>query len=170
MKRLFYPIFALATLSLAQCNETKSMPTAEVAPEAPEPEKIVKMSDAEWKEKLSAEEYRILRQAGTERSFGAVYKEFEKQGKGTYYCVGCDAELFSSKEKFDSGSGWPSFYSASNKKNVKEVMETDGSGRVEVRCNVCDGHLGHVFSGEGYDNPTDQRFCINGTVLKYVPK
>ncbi|MDC0547454.1 peptide-methionine (R)-S-oxide reductase MsrB [Opitutales bacterium] len=124
----------------------------------------------EWKKILSPEQYRILREAGTERPNGKVYLEFKKQGPGTYYCAGCDAELFSSKEKFDSHCGWPSFYDPSKAKNVKTSIDYHlGYARTEVRCNVCDGHLGHVFSGEGFDTPTDKRYCINGTVLKFVP-
>ena len=141
------------------------METATAAPA--QPEKPVKKSDDEWRKELSPEQYRVLRQSGTERPFGEIYKEFKAQGEGTYYCAGCDAELFSSKEKFDSHCGWPSFYDPANAKNVKSIMDPDGQ-RVEVRCAVCDGHLGHVFSGEGFDTPTDQRYCINGVALKYV--
>lgn len=133
------------------------------------PEQPVKKSDAEWKKQLSPEQYRIARQAGTEAPNGEVYKQFKNQGAGTYYCAGCDAELFTSKEKFDSRCGWPSFYDPSKAKNVKSLPDPDGR-RVEVRCKVCDSHLGHVFTGEGFDTPTDQRYCINGTVLKFVPQ
>jgi len=132
-----------------------------------QPEKPVKKTNEEWKKELTPEQYRILRQSGTERPFGEIYKEFKQQGEGTYYCAGCNAELFSSKEKFDSHCGWPSFYDPSNAKNVKSIADPDGI-RVEVRCAVCDGHLGHVFSGEGFNTPTDQRYCINGIALKYV--
>jgi peptide-methionine (R)-S-oxide reductase len=148
---------------------TKSDPNPEKITSTTAPKKI-KMEDAEWKKKLNPEQYRILRKAGTERAFGEVYKEFKKQGEGKYVCAGCDTELFSSNEKFDSKCGWPSFYDPSNAKNV--VTSVDyllGYARTEVLCAVCDGHLGHVFSGEGFDTPTDQRYCINGTVLKFVP-
>ena len=124
----------------------------------------------EWKKILSPEQYRILREAGTERPNGKVYLEFKKQGPGTYYCAGCDAELFSSKEKLDSHCGWQSFYDPSKAKNVKTSIDYHlGYARTEVRCNVCDAHLGHVFSGEGFDTPAEKRYCINGTVLKFVP-
>ncbi len=143
----------------------------EVSKTAPEqPTGPVVKTEEEWKKELTPEQYRILREAGTERSNGQVYEEFKKHGGGTYYCAGCNAELFSSKEKFDSHCGWPSFYDPANAKNVK--YETDyllGYERTEVRCKVCDGHLGHVFKGEGFDTPTDKRYCINGTVLKFVP-
>jgi peptide-methionine (R)-S-oxide reductase len=131
---------------------------------------IIERTDAEWKKILSPEQYRILREAGTERPNGKIYIEIKKQGPGTYYCVGCDTELFSSKEKFDSKCGWPSFYDPSNAKNVKTSVDyLLGYPRTEVLCAVCDGHLGHVFKGEGFDTPTDKRYCINGTVLKFVP-
>ena len=107
----------------------------------------------------------------TDARDGQVYEEFKKQGEGTYHCAGCGAELFSSKEKFDSHCGWPSFYDPSKVKNVKyNVDYVLGYPRTEVRCKVCDGHLGHVFDGEGFATPTDKRYCINGTVLKFVPR
>ena len=144
----------------------------EIDEEAPEqPKGEVKKSDEEWQKELTPEQYRILRKAGTERAGGQVYKEFKGQGEGTYYCAGCNAELFSSKEKFDARCGWPSFYDPSKAKNIKYNVDFHlGYARTEVRCKVCDGHLGHVFKGEGYNTPTDKRYCINGTVLKFVPK
>ena len=149
------------------CAEPKKtvMETSDHVPA--QPEKPVKKTDPEWKKELTPEQYDVLRQSGTERPFGEIYKEFKQQGEGTYYCAGCDAELFSSKEKFDSHCGWPSFYDPANAKNVKSIADPDGM-RVEVRCAVCDGHLGHVFTGEGFNTPTDQRYCINGIALKYV--
>tara|TARA_R110002096_G_scaffold16106_4_gene54971 strand:+ start:383 stop:979 length:597 start_codon:yes stop_codon:yes gene_type:complete len=162
-------LFAGFALSLNAEDEKETV--IEVLEKAPEqPKSPVKKTEEEWKKELTPEQFRILRQAGTERSNGQVYKEFKAQGGGTYYCAGCNAELFSSKEKFDSHCGWPSFYDPANAKNVK--YETDfhlGYARTEVRCMVCDGHLGHVFEGEGFDTPTDKRYCINGTVLKFVP-
>lgn len=164
-------ISLILALSLSACAENTSDKTMETSKQAPEqPAKAVEKTDAEWKKILTPEQYYILREAGTERPNGEVYKQFKKQGGGTYYCAGCNAELFSSKEKFDSGCGWPSFYDPSKAKNVK--TDTDyhlGYARTEVRCAVCDGHLGHVFEGEGYDTPTDKRYCINGLVLKFVP-
>ncbi len=133
------------------------------------PAKVVK-TEAEWRAQLTPEQYRVLREAGTERPNGPAYEEFKKQGGGTYYCAGCNAELFSSKEKFDSHCGWPSFYDPANAKNVKTKVDISfGSVRTEVLCAVCDGHLGHVFKGEGFNTPTDQRYCINGVSLKFVP-
>jgi peptide-methionine (R)-S-oxide reductase len=144
------------------------METSERTPTPPEGP--VTKTDAEWKAELTPEQYDILRKAGTESPNGEVYKQFKHQGSGTYYCAGCGAKLFSSKEKFDSGCGWPSFYDPAKAENV--VTDTDykmGYPRTEVRCAVCGGHLGHVFTGEGFDTPTDKRYCINGTVLKFVP-
>ena len=133
-------------------------------------EEIAKMTDEEWKKKLTTEQYAILRKAGTERSNGQIYKEFKAQGGGTYHCAGCGTELFSSKEKFDSNCGWPSFFDPSKAKNVKTRIDRSGfMVRTEVICAVCGGHLGHVFTGEGFNTPTDKRYCINGTALKFVP-
>jgi len=169
MRSFLILTLALGAFLFAQQNsKEEKMSTSEKAPEAPVPEKIAKVTDAQWKEMLTPEQYRILREAGTERPNGEVYKQFKEQGAGTYYCAGCDAELFTSKTKFDSHCGWPSFYDPSDAKNVKQIPDPDGL-RVEVRCKVCDGHLGHVFTGEGFNTPKDQRYCINGSVLKFVP-
>ena len=132
--------------------------------------KMITKSEEEWKSQLTPEQFRILRKAGTERPNGKVYDEFKRQGKGVYFCVGCDTELFSSNEKFDSHCGWPSFFDPSKVENVKTSVDyLLGYPRTEVLCAVCDGHLGHVFTGEGYDTPTDKRYCINGTVLRFRP-
>jgi peptide-methionine (R)-S-oxide reductase len=146
-------------------------PIIETLKEAPaQPAAAVEKTDEEWRKILTPEQYQILRKAGTERANGQVYHEFKDQGGGTYYCAGCGTELFSSKEKFDSHCGWPSFYDPSKAKNIKTTTDYHlGYARTEVRCAVCDGHLGHVFTGEGYKTPTDKRYCINGTVLKFVP-
>ena len=156
----------------AVAEDTKKSDTAiEVLEKAPEqPSDFVKKTDEEWKKELTPEQYRILREAGTEPADGDVYKEFKNQGGGTYYCAGCNAELFTSTEKFDSHCGWPSFYDPSKAKNVKYNVDYHlGYARTEVVCKRCEGHLGHVFEGEKFDTPTDKRYCINGTVLKFVP-
>jgi peptide-methionine (R)-S-oxide reductase len=143
-------------------NETSAASTSTVT--------RIEKSDEEWRKELSPEQYRVLRQAGTERAFGPAYEEFKKQGTGTYVCGGCGAELFSSKEKFDSHCGWPSFYDPANAKNV--ITRDDsalGMKRTEVLCARCGGHLGHVFTGEGFPTPTDKRYCINGVSLKFIP-
>jgi peptide-methionine (R)-S-oxide reductase len=173
MKTKVNLLFAIITLGLgAACAEEKKKEKAmETSKEAPsEPTKKVVKTDEEWKKILTPEQYRILRQSGTERAHGEVYNEFKKQGEGTYHCAGCNALLFSSKEKFDSGCGWPSFYDPAKAQNVS--TKTDNSGgyvRIEVICAKCDGHLGHVFEGEGFKTPTDKRYCINGVGLKFVP-
>jgi len=171
LRSMKHALMLLGAATLLACGEESAKPGMETRDQTPEqPVETVEKTDAEWREQLTPEQYRILRQAGTEPPNGAVYKEFKQQGAGTYYCAGCNAELFSSKEKFDSRCGWPSFYDPANAKNVK--TDTDyhlGYARTEVRCAVCDGHLGHVFEGEGFDTPTDKRYCINGTVLTFVP-
>ena len=145
------------------------MKSNEPSPAAVAASPVVK-SDAEWRQTLTPEQYRVLRHAGTEAPNGPAYEEFKKQGAGTYVCGGCGAELFSSKEKFDSHCGWPSFYDPANAKNVVAREDRSfGSVRTEVLCAQCGGHLGHVFKGEGYKTPTDQRYCINGVSLKFVP-
>jgi peptide-methionine (R)-S-oxide reductase len=160
-------IFSLAACSAG--DEKKA--TMETSAEKPaDPEVKVVMTDAECRKKLTPEQFRILREAGTESPNGRVYKEFKSQGEGTYHCAGCDALLFSSKEKFDSGCGWPSFYDPAKAQNVNTKKDlTLGMVRVEVTCAKCDGHLGHVFEGEGFNTPTDKRYCINGVGLKFVP-
>jgi len=131
----------------------------------------VMKSDEEWREMLDDEQFRVLREAGTEAPFGPAYEEFKKQGAGTYYCVGCDAKLFSSNEKFDSGCGWPSFFDPAKEENVKTRPDYSGGRvRTEVLCARCDGHLGHLFTGEGFDTPTDQRYCINMVTMRFVPE
>lgn len=136
----------------------------------PEDPTKVEKTDAQWNDALTAEQYRVLRKAGTEQPFGPAYEEFSRQGIGTYVCGGCGAPLFSSNEKFDSQCGWPSFYDPADARNVKTRTDNSvGRERTEVLCTVCDGHLGHVFKGEGYDTPTDLRYCINGVSLKFIP-
>jgi peptide-methionine (R)-S-oxide reductase len=165
-RRLTALIFSLAILS---CHAEE--PKMETAKEAPaEPTAKVEKTDEQWKKELTPEQYRILRQAGTEPANGAVYKEFKAQGEGNYHCAGCGALLFSSKEKFDSKCGWPSFYDPAKAQNVKTKRDlSHGMIRVEVVCAKCDGHLGHVFEGEGFNTPTDKRYCINGVGLTFVP-
>ena len=112
----------------------------------------------------------LLPEVVQEAAHMEAYDEFKQQGAGTYVCAGCGAELFSSKEKFDSHCGWPSFYDPANAKNVKTRDDyTLGTVRTEVTCAQCNGHLGHVFKGEGFKTPTDTRYCINGVTLKFVP-
>jgi peptide-methionine (R)-S-oxide reductase len=161
-----------STLLIVGCfaadpTSPKTKPAASMDSEKP----AVVKSESEWKKKLTEEQYRVTREAGTERPFGLAYEEFDKQGEGTYYCVCCGAELFTSTQKFHSGCGWPSFYDQSTAKNIRELVDNSGGmHRIETVCKRCDAHLGHVFEGEGYKTPTDRRFCINGVALKFVPK
>ncbi|MCB1227261.1 MAG: peptide-methionine (R)-S-oxide reductase MsrB [Verrucomicrobiales bacterium] len=137
------------------------------------PQFEVQLPDEAWKQKLTLEQYAVARQAGTERPFGKVYQEFEAQGEGDYHCVCCGVRLFTSKEKFHSGCGWPSFYDDSADNNVLErVDDSHGMRRVETVCKRCGAHLGHVFDGESISagTPTNRRFCINGVAIVFVAK
>ena len=127
-------------------------------------EKVVK-SDEQWRAELSPEEYRVLRESGTEAPFIGEYTDTETNG--IYACRACGAELFRSDAKFHSGCGWPSFFTPLAAETITETKDmSHGMVRTEIRCAACDSHLGHVFEGEGYKTPTDLRYCINAVCLK----
>jgi peptide-methionine (R)-S-oxide reductase len=129
-------------------------------------EKISK-SDAEWRAELTPEQYHIMREKGTERAFSGKY--YETKTPGMYICAACGEQLFSSETKFESGSGWPSFYQPVDQEKVETHEDRSfGMKRVEVTCGRCGAHLGHVF--EDGPNPTGMRYCINSASLKLDPK
>jgi len=129
-------------------------------------EKVIK-SDDQWRAELSPEEYRVLREAGTEAPFVGEYTDTETNG--IYACRACGAELFRSDAKFHSGCGWPSFFTPLAAETVTEIKDmSHGMVRTEIRCAACNSHLGHVFEGEGYKTPTDLRYCINSISMTLI--
>ncbi len=124
--------------------------------------------DDNWKKKLTPEQYRVLREKGTESPFTGKYVNMHDDGM--YHCAGCNTPLFSSDTKFDSKSGWPSFYDVADKGNVKLIEDNShGMHRTEVVCKTCGGHLGHVFD-DGPQDKTGKRFCINSCALEFKKK
>jgi methionine-R-sulfoxide reductase len=129
----------------------------------PEPDRRLELTDAEWRERLSEEDFYVLRQHGTERAFTGEFCESHEPG--IYECKGCGNTLFDSSIKFESGTGWPSFTQPIEENAIKYIKDTSfGMVRVEIQCNVCDGHLGHVFP-DG-PAPSKLRYCVNSASIR----
>lgn len=162
MKYSLIAVLAIGTLSFSACaqNQTNSVPqTNNQFP--------LKKTDEEWKKTLTQEQYYILREKGTERAFTGAY--YDNHEKGTYYCAGCHQALFSSDTKFESGTGWPSFWQPISKTAVTVGQDNShGMSRDEVLCSNCGGHLGHVF--DDGPKPTGLRYCMNSASMKFEKK
>lgn len=151
-------LFVLMSITLIKAQDKKMEEKSK---------KELPKTEEEWKKKLSPEEYRVLREKGTERPYVGVYDQHWEAG--VYVCKGCGAELFDAKTKFDAGCGWPSFYEGVDKSRIKEHVDSSfGMRRVEVTCAACGGHLGHVFP-DG-PKPTGDRYCINSVSLGFKKK
>jgi peptide-methionine (R)-S-oxide reductase len=155
----------LAALSIKQAAAQTTVKAAGGSNDSPFP-KVIK-TDEEWKRILTPEQYSVTRQKGTEAPYSSPLNKIHD--KGIFACVGCDLSLFSSKQKFDSGTGWPSFWAPIAKANVREEVDNSLSEtRTEVLCARCDAHLGHVF--DDGPEPTGLRYCMNGVAMKFIKK
>lgn len=172
MKRILFTWSFLALLLGPGCNQAQQAHSTAVdaspiiTPEGDTIQKVIK-SEEEWKKQLAPFEYYVLREAGTERAFTGAYWNHHEDG--IYTCRACGFPLFASETKFESGTGWPSYYQPLNDYCIEEVTDSSfGMVRTEVRCARCGGHLGHVF--EDGPKPTGLRYCINSAALKFEPK
>lgn len=164
-KHIFIGIGLLAIMQFAQCQNINKNDSSFNVPEGMI--KKIDKTEAEWLQELGPEKYKILRQCSTEPPFTGKY--VNHKGEGNYVCSGCGTVLFSSTSKYDSGSGWPSFFESVEKGKIKEIRDTSyGMIRTEIKCATCDGHLGHVFP-DG-PPPTGLRYCVNSASIDFVAK
>ena len=176
MYRLLLISLAMCSFSINACLQTNSKTKASMSSPSNTPWFVnekgdtirsINKSEAEWKESLDQMAYYVLREQGTERAYTGKYHDNHKHGM--YYCAGCGLPLFSSETKFESGTGWPSFYAPIDKTHVQEFTDnTAGMSRTEVTCHRCGGHLGHVF--DDGPRPTGLRYCMNSVSLAFEEK